>query len=114
MIEPAMIFVSLASFVLSAVSLLVTVASYKKLSDESAETFAEIGADEGNHEARLERLETKAGLQIISSPSALDVLLDEGLPATELEAAFADEHENTELQASVDTLEDGRSMAHGD
>lgn len=109
---------SFASLVLSGASLLFTVAAYRRLDNEASETFAVIGADEGNHEARLERLETNAHLKVIPSPSALDALLEEGAVNTEGFAyAFDDEHENTELQSLEDEAQaaaaTNEGMAHG-
>jgi len=103
---------SVASFVVSALCLLFTVAAYRRLDDEASETFAVIGADEGNHEARLERLETNAGLKVIPSPSALDALMEEG-DTEGFAYAFGDELENTELQGSEDVATN-EGMAHGD
>lgn len=94
--------IAVASLTVSVASLLVTLAAYRRLDDEASEAFAVIGADEGNHEARLERLETNAGLKIIPSPSALDELLDTPTGEDTFGECFADEHENTELQAFED------------
>jgi hypothetical protein len=86
---------SIASLLTSFAGLFVTNASYHKIDDGATEAFLELGGDLGNHEARLERLETKAGLQIVPSPSSIAVANDDAYFES-----FADEHENTELQGS--------------
>jgi hypothetical protein len=96
--------VSAASLAVSAASLLYTVAAYRKLDDEAHNTFAVIGADEGNHEARLERLETYAGLKVIPSPSALEETAFSGCinPETEFDDEFAHGREDATLRADED------------
>src|SRR6266853_4266015 len=94
------VIVSFTSLVVSVASLLFTVAAYRRLDDEASETFAVIGADEGNHEARLERLENKVGLQVIPSPSALDV---EFHPGGDFNDEFACGQEDAELRADHDS-----------
>ena len=105
--------VSVASLAVSAISLIYTVVVNQRMSDETSETFAVIGADEGNHEARLEQLEKKAGLKIIPSPSALDEMLDVPTGADAMGEAFKDEQENTELRAS-DVSDHAHARATGE
>ena len=97
---------SVASLAVSLVGLLFTVAAYRKIDTDTAEAFAVMGADEGNHEARLERLENKAGLPVIPSPSALEIELQDVNGSVDFAAAFDDEHENTELQLSDEPKEE--------
>jgi hypothetical protein len=94
-------FLALVSFVMSAASLTYTIAAYRRLDEEAHETFAMIGADEGNHEARLERLETHAGLKVIPSPSALEETAFSGCinPETEFDDEFAHGREDATLRA---------------
>jgi hypothetical protein len=106
--------ISAASFVTSLASLLFTVAAYRKLDDEASETFAVIGADEGNHEARLERLEIKNGLTVLPSPTALvEDHYDEGC----FDVEFSHGHEDAELRALEDeamhSAATNEGMAHG-
>lgn len=100
--------VTFASFAVSSLSLFVTIAAYRRLDAEAHETFAVIGADEGNHEARLERLETKAGLTVIPSPSALEEMLNDADEDSDLEIfadEFAEGQEDAELRASHEAMD---------
>lgn len=100
---------SVASLATAVVSLLYTVGAYRRLDDEASEAFAVIGADEGNHEARLERLENKTGLKVIPSPSALDAIEDEGYAGE-----FANGEEDAELRADEDAATNEGMAHHGD
>lgn len=112
---------SAASFAVSAMSLLFTVAAYRHITERANETFADIGADEGNHEARLERLETHIGLKVIPSPSQLDVLAEESGEALYDEVShstfaneFAAGEEDAELRADEDSATNEGMAHHGD
>lgn len=107
---------SFVSLAVSVASLWLTVSAYRRLSDEASETFAVIGADEGNHEARLERLETNAHLKVIPSPSMLDYIEDEGTSAVfkqEFDARSADAALRADQQMHDEATNEGMAH-HGD
>jgi hypothetical protein len=121
-LEVVSLVASVASVVVSALSLLVTITMNRQLDDEGHAAFAVVGADEGNHEARLERLETKAGLTVIPSPSALDAIpidLGDDAPVIDFEEGFEDGREDAELRIEdhaqdAMTNEGGRVDVHID
>jgi hypothetical protein len=108
---------SVASLAVSLASLLFTVAAYRRLDDQASETFAVIGADEGNHEARLERLETNAHLKVIPSPSALEAFTKvEGIEPDTFLDEFAFGEEDAALRAEDEAMHaaaTNEGMAHG-
>lgn len=100
MSESLMVALTLASLAVSGLSLLVTFAAYTRLDSEAHETFSVIGADEGNHEARLERLEQKNGLTVLPSPSALEMIAEEaGDGGAAFSESFLNGQEDAEIRA---------------
>jgi hypothetical protein len=94
------------SLVMQTVSFLFTLAVIRQLYREAGRTFEAMGETEGNHEVRLENLETNAGIPVFMSPMMAKTLIgpEEGLEDTAGQG-FLHGHEDADLRSGAGSIE---------